>query len=124
MNSLVPSDLASLEGVALALALGLLVGVERGWTQRETADGTRFAGIRTYGLLGLAGGLGGALQTSFPMLSGVLLAATAALVVLGYWRTTRNQPTISGTASLVGLLTLACGFMAGAGGLDEKPGLT
>jgi uncharacterized membrane protein (DUF4010 family) len=117
MNSLVPRDLASLEGVALALALGLLVGVERGWTQRETADGARFAGIRTYGLLGLAGGLGGALQASFPMLSAVLLAATAALVVLGYWRTTRNQPTISGTASLVGLLTLACGFMAGAGGL-------
>jgi uncharacterized membrane protein (DUF4010 family) len=102
------------------LALGLLVGVERGWTQRDQAPGTRFAGIRTFGLLGLAGGLGGALQAAFPVLSGVLLAATAVLVVMGYWRSTRGQTaapaSISGTASLVGLLPLACGFVAGAGG--------
>ncbi len=116
MQSLVPSDLASLEGVGLALALGLLVGIERGWSQRESADGARFAGIRTYGLLGLAGGLGGALQATFPLLSNLLLVATAALVVLGYWRSTRSQTTISGTGSLVGLLTMACGFLAGAGG--------
>lgn len=113
-------DQDALVSIALALALGLLVGVERGWTQREQAAGTRFAGIRTYGLLGLAGGLGGALQAAYPALSAILLAATAALVVLGYWRSTRGQaatpPSISGTASLVGLLTLACGFVAGAGG--------
>lgn len=116
MQSLVPGDLASLEGVALALALGLLVGIERGWSQRDKADGSRFAGVRTYGLLGLAGGLGGALQAAFPALAIVLLATTAGLVVLGYWRSTRGTSSISGTASLVGLLTLACGFMAGAGG--------
>ncbi len=113
-------DQDTLISVALALALGLLVGVERGWTQREQAAGTRFAGIRTYGLLGLAGGLGGGLQAAYPALSAVLLTATAVLVVMGYWRSTRSQPatapSISGTASLVGLLTLACGFVAGAGG--------
>lgn len=112
-------DLTAATSIALALALGLLVGIERGWTQRDQAAGSRFAGIRTYALLGLAGGLGGALQAAFPVLSGVLLTATAALVVMGYWRSTRGQavapPSISGTASLVGLLTLACGFVAGAG---------
>ena len=120
MQTAVLPDFAGLEGVGLALALGLLVGIERGWTQREQAAGTRFAGIRTYGLLGLAGGLGGGLQAAYPLLSGVLLAATAVLVVMGYWRSTRAGPaassSISGTASLVGLLTLACGFVAGAGG--------
>lgn len=113
-------DLEAVMSIALALALGLLIGIERGWTQRDQAPGSRFAGIRTYGLLGLAGGLGGALQAAFPVLSGVLLAATSVLVVLGYWRTTQalkaGMPSISGTASLVGLLTLACGFVAGAGG--------
>jgi len=108
-------DLTAVSSIALALALGLLVGVERGWTQRDQAPGTRFAGIRTYGLLGLAGGLGGALQAAFPVLSSVLLVASAVLVVMGYWRSTRSQPSISGTASLVGLLTVACGFVAGAG---------
>ncbi|MFN5084540.1 MAG: MgtC/SapB family protein [Novosphingobium sp.] len=113
-------ELDAVVSIALALALGLLIGIERGWTQRDQAAGSRFAGIRTYGLLGLAGGLGGALQTAFPALSAVLLAATAVLVVMGYWRSTRGQQaapaSISGTASLVGLLTLACGFVAGAGG--------
>lgn len=112
-------DLDAVTSIALALALGLLVGIERGWTLRDQAAGSRFAGIRTYALLGLAGGLGGALQGAYPVLSGVLLAATAVLVVLGYWRSSRAQtaapPSISGTASLVGLLTLACGFVAGAG---------
>lgn len=113
-------ELDAVVSIALALALGLLIGIERGWTQRDQAAGSRFAGIRTYGLLGLAGGLGGALQTAFPALSAVLLVATAVLVVMGYWRSTRGQKaapaSISGTASLVGLLTLACGFVAGAGG--------
>jgi len=104
----------------LALALGLLVGIERGWTQRDLAAGTRFAGIRTFGLLGLAGGLGGSLQVAMPILSAVLLTAAAGLVLMGYWRTTRasrlSPVRVSGTGSLVGLLTLACGFVAGAGG--------
>jgi uncharacterized membrane protein YhiD involved in acid resistance len=33
--------------LGLALALGLLVGVERGWQEREAAEGSRLAGIRT-----------------------------------------------------------------------------
>ena len=39
-----------------ALAVGLLIGVERGWKERAMAEGTRVAGLRTYGLLGLLGG--------------------------------------------------------------------
>ncbi len=108
-------DTRALEGVALALALGLLVGVQRGWVQREAAPGSRFAGIRTFGLLGLTGGLAGALQADAVALSAVILAASAALIVLGYWRATARGPSISGTASIAGLLTLASGFMAGRG---------
>ena len=37
-----------------SLALGLLVGVQRGWVQRNAIDGRRFAGVRTFGLTGLA----------------------------------------------------------------------
>ena len=112
-----------LEGIALALALGLLVGVQRGWVQRTAAAGSRFAGIRTFGLIGLAGGLAGALQAAAPPLATILLAASAALIVLGYWRSTApgreqgrsHDASISGTAALAGLLTLACGYMTGRG---------
>jgi uncharacterized membrane protein (DUF4010 family) len=47
----------TLLNLGLALALGLLVGVERGWQEREAAEGRRLAGIRTFGLISLLGGL-------------------------------------------------------------------
>ena len=45
--------------LGLALALGLLIGVQRGWASRTDAPGSRFAGIRTHALFGLAGGIAG-----------------------------------------------------------------
>jgi uncharacterized membrane protein (DUF4010 family) len=101
--------------VAVAFALGLLVGLQRGWAQRESRPGSRFAGIRTFGLLGLAGGLCGAWFASMPAVSLVFLGAAALLVLISYLRATQRSPDLSGTGSLVGLLTLACGFMAGQG---------
>ena len=43
--------------LGLALAIGFLVGVERGWRARDAAEGGRTAGIRTYALTGLLGGV-------------------------------------------------------------------
>ena len=110
-----PVQLQQFSGIGLALALGLLIGVQRGWARREAAAGSRFAGIRTYGLLGLAGGLAGGFYATAQGPALILLAAAAALVVIGYWRGTRREGSISGTASLTGLLTLACGFLAASG---------
>lgn len=107
-------DLAHFEGIALGLALGLLVGVQRGWVLRDAAPGSRFAGIRTYGLIGMAGGIAGALYASAQGPATVLLAAAAVLILFGYYRATRPG-SVSGTASIAGLLTLACGFLTGSG---------
>lgn len=115
MKSAFPTSSADLSGLALGLALGLLIGIQRGWVLRNDPAGTRFAGIRTYALLGLMGAIAGALQARAEGLAIILLAATAALVLIGYWRSTQGNSKISGTASLVGLLTMACGFMAGSG---------
>ncbi|WP_310532394.1 DUF4010 domain-containing protein [Novosphingobium sp.] len=101
--------------IGLALALGLLVGVQRGWAQRHVIDGRRFAGVRTFGLTGLAGGFAGAFKLGEPVLSAVVLIASAGLILLGYWRSTRDGPDVSGTASMVALLTLAAGYLAGSG---------
>lgn len=109
------STIPDLSGIALGLALGLLVGVQRGWAQRQEPRGTRFAGVRTFGLIGLAGGFSGTFHESEPVLAGVLLAASAGLIVLGYWRSSSSAAAVSGTASLVALLTLACGYLAGSG---------
>ena len=115
MEALAPSAMAPFTGIALSLGLGLLVGMQRGWAQRKNSPGSRFAGVRTFGLFGLAGGVGGLLATRFPALSTILLGATALLVLISYYRTTQSKGSISGTASIASLITLACGFLAAAG---------
>ncbi|MGI9331931.1 MAG: MgtC/SapB family protein, partial [Gammaproteobacteria bacterium] len=40
---------------AIALSIGLLIGLERGWQTREVGEGLRIAGMRTYALLALYG---------------------------------------------------------------------
>ncbi|NCU12977.1 MAG: hypothetical protein GXC70_12625 [Sphingomonadaceae bacterium] len=52
-------DYTELTAIGLALALGLLIGVQRGWASRDRAPGQRFAGVRTHALFGLAGGIAG-----------------------------------------------------------------
>lgn len=47
----------------VALALGMLIGLQRGWHERDTPAGGRIAGIRTFGLLALSGALAGVLTT-------------------------------------------------------------
>ncbi|MFC3174909.1 MgtC/SapB family protein [Novosphingobium bradum] len=114
---------AELLNLGTALALGLLVGIQRGWVQRKAAPGTRFAGVRTFGLFGLAGGIAGVAQPLAPALAFVVLVAAAALVVLGYWRTSRpdaapaGAASVSGTSGIAEVLTMACGYLAGSGAL-------
>jgi len=108
-------DYRQLAGIGLALALGLLVGLQRGWAQRSQAEGSRFAGIRTFGLFGLAGGVAGHLSQAYEQLATIILATSAGLILLAYYRATRRDGSISGTASVVALLTLASGFLAGVG---------
>ena len=61
-----------------ALGVGLLVGLERGWRDRDLPEGGRVAGLRTFALIGLLGGLL-ALLSSTP---GLLLAAGLIGIVL------------------------------------------
>lgn len=66
--------------LALALGIGLMFGVERGWRQRERPQGSRAAGIRTFTLIGLLGGAAGLVGREIG--EGFTIAAFAALAVL------------------------------------------
>ncbi len=73
--------------VAVLLAVGLVIGIERGWKQRDEAEGERAAGLRTHALSGLLGGIWGALalnngQGGVIALALAFGAFTAALAVL------------------------------------------
>ena len=44
-------DTELLRALAASLAVGILIGIERGWRQRDASDGSRVSGLRTFGLL-------------------------------------------------------------------------
>lgn len=62
--------------LAVATLVGLLVGIERGWREREAEGGMRTAGIRTFTLIGILGGVVGMIARTLkdPTGAGILLA--------------------------------------------------
>jgi len=95
-----------------ALAAGLMIGVERGWQQRGEQPGRRVAGVRTFALLGLGGGLAALLGLLIDPLLTVLLAGVAlGLLLLGFARTSER----SITNLLAAAIAFGLGLLAGAG---------
>lgn len=93
---------AALVHLATALAIGLLLGVER--EHDNAGESTRPAGSRTFPLIALAGAVSAALG---PVALGVALGAVAALVIAWYLRTSEPGATTeiaAITAFLLGAL--------------------
>ncbi|SME91702.1 Uncharacterized membrane protein, DUF4010 family [Tistlia consotensis] len=113
------ADLDSLSRLAVALAAGLLIGLERGWHARALAEGERVAGFRTFGLIGLLGGLASLLGQSqgLPVLAAGFLALGAVLAA-GYWRGTAASHDLSATSAVAALVTFGLGAAAGEGELE------
>jgi uncharacterized membrane protein (DUF4010 family) len=103
--------------LALALLIGLLVGLERGWRKRDMPAGSRTAGIRTYGLSGLLGGLLAALSQAFG--SSVLFAFgfVGFAAVFGWfkWQEEKRAGTVSVTGVVAALAVFALGGLAVVG---------
>ena len=102
--------------LGLALAIGLLIGLERGWRERDEKDGSRTAGIRTFALIGLLGGVWGA---AIPALGPVPLAiaglALAGAFTLFQWREGVARNDFSVTSTVAGMLVFALGVYAVVG---------
>lgn len=119
MDQPLPTDPSALLHLGVALAIGLLVGLERGWRGRDLEEHGRAAGFRTYGLAGLLGGIGGSLAT---VAGGVILAATllafAAAFTLFHWREAERYQTVSVTGVIAGLATFGLGALAVIGPVE------
>jgi uncharacterized membrane protein (DUF4010 family) len=99
--------------LGVSLAIGLLIGIERGWQERAAPDGSRVAGIRTFGLLGLLGGLWALLGRELgPLLTGVAFAAVAALLIVAHIADTRARGSVGITTVVAALVTFALGALA------------
>ncbi|OYX69236.1 MAG: hypothetical protein B7Y95_18565 [Rhizobiales bacterium 32-66-11] len=103
--------------LATALAIGLIVGIERGWQARERPAGSRTAGVRTFSLAGLLGGVFAALAQALE--SPLILATGFFVFSLAFgvftWRELERQRTFSMTGLVAGLLVFALGAFAVVG---------
>ena len=106
------------EPLALGAALiaGLLIGIERGWSLRGQRTGSRIAGVRTFTLLALAGGLAGLLAArGFAFAAGAIALTGAAVPAIGYARDADRRR--DATSAVAALATLGIGLLAGTGAL-------
>lgn len=106
--------------IGSALAVGLLVGIERGWQLRGTRDGMRIAGIRTFSLLGIVAGIAGLLASlDHVFVSGSIVVGAAAVVAISHAWVLKVDGRPDATSAIAALVTLALGFLGGSG----EPGM-
>ncbi len=104
----------------VALAIGLLIGLEREWRKIDAAGADRI-GIRTFGLMGLLGGLAGTMRdTVGPWLVPAALLGVAMLLVNDRRRATDSAPVILAedmTTLVAALVTLLLGVLSATGAI-------
>jgi uncharacterized membrane protein (DUF4010 family) len=106
--------------LATGLALGLLIGLERGWHEREAEEGMRVAGVRTFGLIGLLGGFAGLLAAETQLsVIGYAFVGLAAILVAGHVMAARRRVDAGITSLVAALLTFALGAAATRGYMAE-----
>jgi uncharacterized membrane protein (DUF4010 family) len=103
------------QGLGTALAVGLLVGLERGWRDRELPEGGRVAGLRTFALIGLAGGVLALLSKDSLLLPAAGLLAIAALFAVSFRKAADSTGTLSITTAVAGVATFGLGVLAARG---------
>ncbi|SBS34764.1 hypothetical protein MAQ5080_02967 [Marinomonas aquimarina] len=110
--------------LGIALSLGLLIGVERGFKYRDQKDGARVSGLRTYGLTSLLGAVSAMLAEqlgSFLLgvfFIGLAIALTASYVV----NSTREHSSL--TSLIASLLAFCFGAMVMVGYVVEAASLS
>jgi len=97
--------------LGLALAIGLLVGVERGWRERDVEEGRRAAGVRTYALSGLLGGVAALIAQA---LGGWAFAAIFAPFALVFAAFKQREQAAGDDVSATGVIAALLVFVLGA----------
>src|ERR1700730_6579635 len=119
--------------LGVALGIGLLIGLERGWRRRGATAGSRAAGIRTFALSGLLGGVIAALALALPnqeaggaatlaIVLGVAFAAYSAAIALFTRAENQAAGHFSATTAIAGMLTFRLGAYALLGDMRVAAG--
>lgn len=99
--------------LAVALSIGLLIGIERGWKKRESIEGTRIAGVRTFGLIGLLGGVTALLSQTFgTLVFGTVFIGLTVILASAYIAALKQNQDLGITTLIAALLTFILGALA------------
>lgn len=99
--------------LAIALLLGAIIGLERGWDTRKQKVGERIAGIRTYSLVGLLGGVSAVLANLITVwVLPVMLLSVVAIGIVAYSQRLEYIRNFSITGLIGLVLTFCYGVMA------------
>jgi uncharacterized membrane protein (DUF4010 family) len=111
-------DLNVIWNLFSALGIGLLIGIERGWSGRLEDEGDRVAGIRTFSLVGLFGGVWTEVSRFVnEWVLAVAFLALAALVITSYVieATVEDEKDLGITTEVALLLTFTLSSWAAFG---------
>ncbi len=99
--------------LALAILIGLIVGIERGRHTKDRTGGERIAGVRTFAIVGLLGGVSGILSLDVGQ---IFLAAAflgfAALVIATYVVSVKEYGDFGTTTEVAALVVFGLGALA------------
>ncbi|KAB2916696.1 MAG: MgtC/SapB family protein [Hyphomicrobiaceae bacterium] len=105
-----------IQRLAVALAIGLIIGIERGWKQREEQEGERAAGLRTLALAGLLGGVWGGLARALGdwgvVALGFAFAVFTAGIVVFRLRELEHAKSYGATTAVAAMLAFSLGAFA------------
>lgn len=108
-----PDYLEIVKNGAMALLMGLLVGLEREYSQK--GEEPLFAGIRTFPLITFIGFLSALVaRAGYPWVLPVALGGVCAIIVTAYFLTAR-YPNVGATTEIVGILAFIFGALAAFG---------
>ena len=106
------TELENFKLLGIALAIGLLIGLERGWRVRNLEEGLRVAGLRTYGLISLLGALWGMLARQVdPLLMGFAFLSLTLVLLVAYSKSLKKFEDFSITGVIASLTTFVLGAL-------------
>jgi uncharacterized membrane protein (DUF4010 family) len=101
-------------GLAIAALGGMAVGLERQWSGHADGPDARFAGIRTFTMLGTIAGFSGWLWTAgFTAPATIVLGGAVAIIAIAYAAASRKD--VDATTEVAALMVLVTGVLAGTG---------
>ncbi len=109
-------ELQLLQNLGIALVIGLLVGMERGWQRRDSAEGSRTAGVRTFALIGLSGGLAASFETKLSTwVLGAGLVSLTLLLIAARFPSAKESRDYGATTEVAAITTFLLGALSASG---------